>query len=75
MQREQQKDPIQINSKLSAYISDWGFGYYKQDINEVEIICYDIKLYVPKTMHRRVLDWYHFYLDHPCGIRLSKTDK
>ena len=26
-------------------------------------------------MRRRVLDWYHFYLNHPGGGRLTKTTR
>ena len=43
-----------------------------QELDDVEIICYDSKIYVPQSMHRCVLDWYHFYLNHPVGSRLAK---
>ena len=39
----------------------------------MEIICYDSKIYVPQSLRRRVLDWYHLYLNHPGGSRLAKT--
>ena len=38
MQREQQKHSIKVNSKLSAYILDWGSGYSKKALNKVKII-------------------------------------
>ena len=44
---EQQKGLININSKLSAHISDRGYGYSKKDLNKVKIICYDIIVYIP----------------------------
>ena len=44
-----------------------------QALDNVKIICYDIKIYVPQSMCRRVLDWYHFYLNRPGGSRLAKT--
>ena len=44
-----------------------------QELDDVEIICYDSKLYVPKSLRRHVLDLYHFYLNHPGGSRLAKT--
>ena len=43
-----------------------------QALNSVEIIFYDRKIYVPQSLYRRVLDWYHFYLNHPGGSRLAK---
>ena len=43
-----------------------------QALDDVKIICYDRKIYVPQSLHRRVIDWYHFYLNHPGGIRLEK---
>ena len=73
VQREQKKYLIKINYKLSAYISYWSSGYSKQALDKVEIILYDSKIYVPQTLRRRVLDWYHFYLNHPGGSRLAKT--
>ena len=44
-----------------------------QELNNVEIICYDRKIYVPQILHRRVLDWCRFYLNHPGGSTLAKT--
>ena len=44
-----------------------------KELNDVEIIFYDSKIYVPQSLCRRVLDWYHFYLNHPGCSRLAKT--
>ena len=41
-------------------------------IDEVEIIFYDRKIYVPQSLHRRVIYWYNLYLNHPGDIRLAK---
>ena len=46
--------------KLSTYISDQGYGYAKQVLDYVKTIFYDRKIYVLQTMHRHVIDWYHF---------------
>ena len=43
-----------------------------QEIDDVKRICYDSKTYVPQSLRRRVLYWYHFYLNHQGGSRLSK---
>ena len=29
-------------------------------------------IYVPQNLHRCVLDFYHFYLNHPGGSRLAQ---
>ena len=44
-----------------------------QALDKVKIICYDRKIYVPQSLRRRVLDWYHLYLNHPVGNRLANT--
>ena len=62
-----------LHSKLSAYISDQVSGYPKQALYYINIICYDIKIYVQKSLRRCVIDWYHFYLNHLDGIRITKS--
>ena len=44
-----------------------------QELDDVEIFCYDSKIYVTQSMRIGVLDWYHFYLNHPGGSRLAKN--
>ena len=51
----------------------WVSGYSKQDLDKAEIICYDIKIYVPQNLRICVLHWYHFYLNQPGGSILDKT--
>ena len=46
-----------LHSKLSAYISDQVSGYPKQALYDINIICYDINIYVQKILRRCVLDW------------------
>ena len=69
MQRDRQNKAINGNSKLRTYVSDEGSGHFRRALNKVEIICYDREIYVPQNLRRYVLDWYHFYLNHPCGGR------
>ena len=77
VQREQQKELRNINYKLSTYISDRRYGCFMQELEDIEIICYDSEIYLPQSMLRlvMVLDWYHFYLYHPGGSRLAKTTR
>ena len=44
-----------------------------QAIDVVKIICYDRNIYVPQSLHIRVLYWYHLYINHPGGSILAKT--
>ena len=60
------------NSKLISYITDRRYSYSSQAHENVELICHDRKIYVPKTLRRRLIDWYHFYLNHPDVSRLAK---
>ena len=75
MQRKQQKELINITSKISTYTSYRGSGYSMQALDDSEIICYDRKIYVLQSLHRRVIYWYHIYINHPSGIRLVKTTR
>ena len=57
LQIEQQKELRHVNSNFSTYISDQVSGYSMQELDGVEIICYDSKIYVPQSLRRRMLDW------------------
>ena len=48
-------------------------SYSQQEHDNVEIICFDNKMYVMLTMRRRVLYWYQFYANHPGGSRPENT--
>ena len=62
-----------MDSKLISHTQYWRYGYFRKLLDDIEIICYDSKIYVPQTLHRSVIYWYHFYLNHPGVSRLSKT--
>ena len=72
IQKEKEKYSIKLNTKIRTYISYQGFSYSKKALDDVMIICYDSKIYVPQSIHRRLLDWYHSYLNLPGGSRLEK---
>ena len=70
--REQNIELNKRNSKLSKnLLEDKDFDYNKQVIDDVELIFYKNKIYVPQCL--RMLDWYHLYLNHPGGDWLAKT--
>ena len=48
-------------------------GYSQQELDNFEIIYFDNNMYVPLSLYRCVLYWYHFYRNHPGGIRLPNS--
>ena len=59
-----------ITTALNDPDSQWEY----KDVEEgVRLIHYCKKIYVPKTLHTRTLEWYHHYLCHPGGDRLAAT--
>ena len=41
-------------------------------INDVELLTYNKKIYVPSSLRKDVLYWYHHYLQHPGATRMEK---
>ena len=58
-----------IRKNLNKSNSDWKYNPV-EGINLVH--CRD-RIYVPKTLSEHVLKWYHCYLQHPGGDKLSQT--
>ena len=58
-----------INTALNDPESQWEY----KDVEGVQLIHYCNKIYVPKTLRKRTLKWYHHYLCHPGGDRLAAT--
>ena len=62
-----------VNSPLKKLINDKKSGYNINTIDNVELVTYEDKIYVPKSLHCKTLEWYHDYLNHPGGDRLYHT--
>mgnify|MGYP007058482871 CR=1 FL=1 len=58
-----------ISTALNDPKSQWEY----KDVEEVKLIHFSNRIYVPKTLRKRTLDWYHHYLCHPGGDRLAAT--
>ena len=75
----EQKLELESNAKHVAEViaglkdpkSQWA---YKEVEGFKLIHCFE-KIYVPKSLRSRVLNWYHHYLCHPGGDRLAATLK
>ena len=72
--REQQKELNKRNSKLKPKLAN-DDQYTQQELEDIKLIFYNNKIYVPQSLRRRTLNWYHFYLNHPGGERLAATLK
>ena len=48
-------------------------GYNISVLDDVKIVTFENKIYVPKALRRRALEWYHHFLNHPGGDRLYHT--
>lgn len=47
--------------------------YSYKDVEGRSLLHENGKLYVPKSLRQRTIQWYHHYLCHPGGDRLAKT--
>ena len=65
-----QKELNSIKSKLKELVNDKKSGYNISTIDNIELVTYQGKIYVPKSLRRRTLEWYHHFLNHPDGDRL-----
>ena len=71
VRQEQQKE---INkSKINRMKFRNTSMYTRKTIQGVELLLENNKIYVPKTLRKKVMDWYHYYLCHPGSTRLYKT--
>ena len=74
VQEEQLKELNKKNSKLKQLLKTKSSGYYKdKSLYDTELILHEKRIYVPASLRSRVINWYHFYLNHPGAERLNKT--
>ena len=58
-----------IKAALLDAKSQWDYRH----VEGIKLIHFAKKIYVPKTLRKRILEWYHHYLCHPGGDRLAAT--
>ena len=68
IQNSQSKD-----RSLRKRLKDNPNHYKKQAIENVQVITYKDRIFVPKELRNRTLNWYHHYLCHPGRDRMYKT--
>ena len=64
---------LRKNKHLKEYLKDPKSTYCKKVVENIQIIMFKNKLYIPLALRERVLNWYHKYLCHPGDTRLAKT--
>ena len=47
--------------------------YNKLKVEQIQVIAYKNRIYIPKELRSKVLEWYHHYLCHPGKTRMYKT--
>jgi hypothetical protein len=67
--REQQKD-----SQLKELIkrSD---NFSERTIERSKVIAYEKKTYIPQSLRKRIVWWYHTYIQHPGITRMEATPR
>jgi hypothetical protein len=70
---EQQKELCNNKSKIKALLKDKNYRYNKSHFEGHTLIMYEGKIYVPESLHGHMLEWYHYYLNHPGGDCLANT--
>ena len=72
---EKVKELNKCCSKLKSLISNKDYGFNLETVDNVKLVMKDNKIYIPMTMRKSVLNWYHYMLNHPGGDRLGNTIK
>ena len=70
---EETKKELQASVELKDLLKDSKSGYYNYDLEGHKVIMYKKCIYIPKSLRGRLIRWYHHFLCHPGGRRLSKT--
>ena len=68
IQNSQSKD-----RSLRKRLKDNPNHYKRQEIENVQVITYKDRIFIPKELRNQTLNWYHHYLCHPGRDRMYKT--
>ena len=47
--------------------------YYLKTIEKHDLIMYKKRIYIPKVLRERIMEWYHIQLVHPGSTRMIST--
>ena len=66
----QQMDDEELTQRMSKESKR---VYTKRAVNDNDVILEDGKVFIPKPLRHRIMDWYHHWLCHPGANRMHKT--
>jgi len=73
----QRKDLTLMGKLKSSLDTATENGYHTKSFrgggNDIELVCYNSKIVIPKVLQNYVLNWYHTYLLHPGSTRTEET--
>ena len=75
VRKTQQKELNKTNSSIKKLLEEKESGYHMKTLDNVELIMFKDRIYVPKKLRERTINWYHHYLCHPGEDRLYNTLK
>ena len=64
--KEKDKKPTPSNTKHIPMINT-------KVINDVEVVTYNDRIYIPSSLWKDTMNWYHHYLQHPGASRMERT--
>ena len=75
LQKEQFKDQLLQDQIAPPGLSDPGYGLntFSAGGEKYELVCHNDKIVVPRTLQKRVIEWYHNQLCHPGINRTEQT--
>ena len=73
VRRTQQYELNKNKNNIKQLLNDKKSGYNVITLNDVELITFEGKIYVPLALRKRTMEWYHYFMNHPGGERLYKT--
>ncbi len=70
--------PLTFNEIATAQKADWALQqnkdkYKKMLVENMNLLCKDGKLVMPKSLQHRAVSWYHNYLQHSGNTCLEET--
>ena len=75
MRKEQQRELNKQNSKINAQLENEKSGFKLKTLDNIELVMFEDRIYVPRRLRERTINWYHYYLCHPGEDRLYNTLK
>lgn len=67
------KESQKTDKELQRLRTNQPHAYPEEEVDDVALVHYKGKMYVPKALRKDILEWYHTYLVHPGITRTKET--